>query len=118
MKRIAVSNFRKFKEYTSIEISPITFFVGENNAGKSTIVKAILLIYDFFQFKKPFGYETKNKIDYNTSFFFNSNKLAHVGSSERALSFNSENDKILFEIDILEYTLSVHVAIFAFVNNS
>ena len=36
MNKIGFKNFRKFQELDPLDLSPITFFVGENNAGKST----------------------------------------------------------------------------------
>ena len=47
MKQIGFNNFRKFQSFPPIDLSPITIFVGENNAGKSTVVKAILALLDF-----------------------------------------------------------------------
>lgn len=42
MKKIGFKNFRRFDEFPTIDFAPITFLVGENNAGKSTVVKGIL----------------------------------------------------------------------------
>ena len=47
MKQIGFINFRKFKEFPPMDLAPITIFVGENNAGKSTVVKGILALSDF-----------------------------------------------------------------------
>ena len=41
MRQIGFKNFRKFENFPVIDLSPITIFVGENNAGKSTVVKAM-----------------------------------------------------------------------------
>ena len=44
IKKIEVSNFKRYAEPTSIDLSSrITFFVGKNNAGKSTFLDAIEL---------------------------------------------------------------------------
>lgn len=44
IKKIEVSNFKRYGEPTSIDLSSrITFFVGKNNAGKSTFLDAIEL---------------------------------------------------------------------------
>ena len=47
MNQIGFHNFRKFQSFPNLDLSPITIFVGENNAGKSTVVKAILSVLDF-----------------------------------------------------------------------
>ena len=56
---IGFQNFRRFPNFPEIELGDITILVGGNNAGKSTLVKAMLLMrvlsskptkgeYDFF----------------------------------------------------------------------
>ena len=44
MRQIGFKNFRRFEDFPVIDINPITIFVGENNAGKSTVVKAMLSV--------------------------------------------------------------------------
>lgn len=34
MEKIGFKNFRKFADFPSMDLAPITIFVGENNAGK------------------------------------------------------------------------------------
>lgn len=43
------SNFRKFEEFSRINFNDINFLVGKNNSGKSTFVKAIMLVYGYLQ---------------------------------------------------------------------
>ena len=52
MQQISFKNFRKFQDIDPIDFAPITILVGENNAGKSTVVKAILSILDFIDTQK------------------------------------------------------------------
>lgn len=47
MKKIKVTNFRKVKGSCEIELAPITFFTGTNNSGKSTILKALMVLSDY-----------------------------------------------------------------------
>src|SRR5690242_13598970 len=49
MNIIGFKNFRRFLSFQPIEYSGITFLVGRNNAGKSTLVKALLLIDHYFK---------------------------------------------------------------------
>ena len=44
MKKVAINNFRKIKENWELELAPITFLVGTNNSGKSSILKALILL--------------------------------------------------------------------------
>lgn len=44
MKKIGFKNFRRFKDFPMIELGGCTFLVGPNNSGKSTLLKAMVLI--------------------------------------------------------------------------
>ena len=43
MKQLSFSNFRRFEYFPPLAFGDITFLVGGNNCGKSTLVKALLL---------------------------------------------------------------------------
>jgi predicted ATPase len=47
MEKLILKNFRVFETQTSFDLPLITILTGKNNAGKSTINKAILLLNDF-----------------------------------------------------------------------
>lgn len=49
MNKIGFKNFRRFQNLPLLDYSGITFLVGRNNAGKSTLVKALLLIDNYFK---------------------------------------------------------------------
>lgn len=49
MNKIGFQNFRRFKSFKLLEYGGVTFLVGKNNSGKSTVVKALLLIYQYFK---------------------------------------------------------------------
>lgn len=51
MKAIGFKNFRRFENFPLMELGDITMLVGGNNSGKSTVVKAILLVHHFLQTK-------------------------------------------------------------------
>lgn len=46
MNQISFQNFRKFQELKPLELGEVTLLVGANNAGKSTLVKGLLLMLD------------------------------------------------------------------------
>jgi predicted ATPase len=60
---IGFQNFRRFQNFRPIKHSGITILVGRNNSGKSTLVKALVLLNDFF------------KSDDFTTFSFGQNSL-------------------------------------------
>ncbi len=112
MKQIGFKNFRRFANFPSMELSPITIFVGENNAGKSTVVKGILALSDFLnswraidfenniiEFKNAKGKKRKELIISmlkNQKFYFNTSYLAHIGTFKRALYNKSVSSEITF----------------------
>jgi predicted ATPase len=48
-KGIGFKNFRRFVDFPMLEFGDITYMVGKNNSGKSTMVKAQLLMMDYLQ---------------------------------------------------------------------
>ena len=49
MDKLILKNFKVFKEETSLELAPITILTGKNSSGKSSIMKALLLLADYLQ---------------------------------------------------------------------
>jgi len=45
---IGLENFRVFENMTEFEFAPITILTGANNSGKSSVIKALLLLKDSF----------------------------------------------------------------------
>lgn len=81
MNQIGFKNFRKFQELPPLDLSPVTIFVGENNAGKSTIVKALLSSLDFIKTRvSSAGDDTWM----NLNFYFNKSYYTHIGTFDRA----------------------------------
>ena len=105
MRSIGFKNFRKFKEFPPIALSPITILVGENNAGKSTVVKGILAVSDFLKssqgnmsvFRRESDRRKRMKeFLKGRKFYFNASYLAHIGTFKRALYNKSDEGSISF----------------------
>lgn len=120
MRQIGFKNFRKFENFPVIDLSPITIFVGENNAGKSTVVKAILSLTDFLKSSvfDDIPSETLSNEDYfekvkeqlfNRFFYFNKNYFAHIGTFSRAKNNKSDDNKITFIITLDNFTYEIIV---------
>lgn len=102
MYKIGFKNFRRFKNFEEIEYSGITFLVGSNNAGKSTMVKALLLINDFLK-----------SGDISTFSFVNKNlEDANIVTYGRAKNRNSNNEhnyiSFIFYID--DYYVEIEIS--------
>ena len=78
MRQIGFKNFRKFEDFHVIDLSPITIFVGENNAGKSTVVKAMLSIVDFLK---------SSMFDFSKTTALSCTTLSHSSMSETKQQF-------------------------------
>jgi predicted ATPase len=48
LRDLAVKNFRRFDKPCELKLAPISLFTGTNNSGKSTIIKATMLLSDYF----------------------------------------------------------------------
>lgn len=125
MKQIGFKNFRKFEDFPNMDLAPITIFVGENNAGKSTVVKGILALSDFLNEtnKNSFRFvpieeilEGKTSIPKRNlallkeiKFYFNTSYLAHIGTFKRALNNKAKEDAITFYTDLEAFRITVVV---------
>ncbi len=68
MNQIGFKNFRRFKELKQQSLGDITVLVGANNAGKSTLVKGLLLILDNLRTLKIGGGDSLFVVGHNVSF--------------------------------------------------
>lgn len=100
MERIKISNFRSVKDSWDLELGPITFFTGKNNSGKSTVLKALMVLSDFVN--------SDNHLELN---FRGKNRIGHkVASYKDAINWDNfdEGDSelgICFQIGEFETTL-------------
>ena len=103
MNKIGFKNFRRFQNFEALEYTGITFLVGRNNAGKSTIVKALLLIDNYFK---------SNSID-RISFGNNVLENANIVTFGRALNNEAkklEENYISFTYQIEDFLVEIAVS--------
>lgn len=100
MNKIGFKNFRRFQSFPLLEYSGITFLVGRNNTGKSTLVKALLLLDNYF------------KSGDIKSFSFGNNVLedANVVTFGRAKNYQTEEKLIAFSLMIKNYYCQVTIS--------
>ncbi len=107
MRTIGFKNFRKFENFPALDLGPITIFVGENNAGKSTVVKALLSILDFVN---TISYKTTIDSLTNLRFYFNKSYFSHVGTFQRAIYNKApEGAAISFEFVFGRYHCEINI---------
>lgn len=99
MKKIAFKNFRRFQEFPELELGNISIMVGRNNSGKSTMVKAILLVVDYLQNQQynEFSFTSKSLEDANIVTFGRA-KNNFIETDEISFQFTLENHFFTIEI--------------------
>lgn len=98
---LTIKNFRVFdhKDGGTVRLAPITLLTGCNSSGKSSVVKALVLLKDFFEQvktnvieQKCFDFDSSPDIDYNECCIdFMNNPYAQLGTVD--LVFNKESRK-------------------------
>lgn len=99
MKSIGFRNFRKFKEFPNTSLGNINILVGKNNSGKSTLVKATLLVLNYLKSNnhQEFPFSTQLLTD------------ANINSFDRALRHNSKEKTITFSCQLSKYIISLTI---------
>jgi predicted ATPase len=99
MKKIAFKNFRRFQDFPMLELGNISIMVGRNNSGKSTMVKALLLVLDYLQ----------NQQHNEFSFTNNSLENANIVTFGRAKNNKSESNEIIFNLELDSFFISLFI---------
>lgn len=60
LKKFTLKNFRSFKELAEFELRPINILTGQNNSGKSSLIKALVLLQNAPLSKLDFSKEPNN----------------------------------------------------------
>ncbi len=104
---IGFSNFRRFIDFPEMTLGGVTILVGGNNAGKSTLVKAMLLIRDFLKSRIE---GVDNSKFFEPQFRFDTEHV-NVGEFYRAFCRQSpkEADTITFKMGIGKFRFSVDI---------
>lgn len=104
MNTIGFKNFRKFPELPAIELGGITLLVGGNNSGKSTLVKAMLLMHNFLsqRINRQGGLLKR----FDPTFRFD-HKYIHIGTFKRAFCNKSAED-----LDSMSFTAGIGQFVF------
>ena len=97
---IGFDNFRRFKEFPLLEFGPITYMVGKNNAGKSTMVKAILLVSNYM----------KNQLGDTLSFANEVLNDVNIVTFERARHNLAPEPFIVFKFRLNQYQCEIKIS--------
>lgn len=110
MNSIGFTNFRKFINFPEKPFGDITIMVGGNNAGKSTIVKAMLLMRDFLKSRIESVSNTSIFKSFSPQFSFDAEHV-NVGDFYRAFCRQSPDteDTISFAMQVDKFHFIVNL---------
>lgn len=123
MRQIGFKNFRRFADKHALPLGDVNLLVGGNNSGKSTVVKALLLITEnlrmllrdseYEMFLEDRDEDGKRSIkQYRPEFNFAPNILhnaLHIGTFERAINVNTTEDYIILSVCYGKFDIAVEV---------
>lgn len=98
IQSIGADNFRKFEKLAPIHLNGITYIVGGNNAGKSTVVKALRLVVENLRTLASMGSEYSLE-DIRPKFRLDIEGV-NIGTFEKAHNRNSATQSISFRADL------------------
>lgn len=111
MKSISFKNFRRFADFPEFKFGDITILVGGNNAGKSTLVKALLLVLDNLKTMRRDVSLDENVSIFKTltspEFRFDENTYheLNIKNFNRALNRHCDDGRMTFTLEV-EHPLS------------
>lgn len=111
MRHIGFKNFRRFSDFPNMEFGDITILVGSNNSGKSTILKALMLVFDNL---RNLNITRNQSTEGDNIFRFDGNNIhdVHIDTFWRALNNNAketDNKTISFDLGIGEFSICIIV---------
>lgn len=108
MQQIGFTNFRRFESFPPLSFGDITFLVGGNNCGKSTLVKALLLTFDNLRHIRN---SWKDPSSHAPKFRFDANQIhdLHVGTFWRALNYNAKEAAISFSLTVEQINFEITI---------
>src|SRR5687767_13062856 len=97
MKFIKLENFRIFKNAQRLELKPITFLIGPNSSGKSTVVRAFEILKGLFI--EPMFDEKSQKTKYKNLEILDLKKIAKsLGNFKKIISKDSKAEHVSFSL--------------------
>ena len=102
IQKVGFKNFRRFKNFPEMNLGDINIFVGRNNAGKSTVLKALQLMKGNLNTLSSVSNRKNIFASMKPMFVFDVDELAelHIDNFERALYNKAERKEITLSATI------------------
>lgn len=99
MDKITIQNFRKIKETWELNLAPITFLTGTNNSGKSSVMKALMLLDSFGSSKNHFelNFNQKHSRNHKIDCFSNAINRDNLKKKQYDINFSIDNKDYIIE---------------------
>lgn len=109
IQQVAFKNFRRFENYPPMTLGGINIFVGRNNAGKSTVLKALQLMKGNLNTLSNISNKGNIFASMKPMFVFDVDELAelHIDNFDRALYNKAERKEITLSVQISECKFTI-----------
>lgn len=110
--KYTIKNFRVFDSYgATIDLKPLTILTGCNSSGKSSIVKSLLLLCDYFSSLKQDKENGKKIVLTDHELDFTKKPHNRLGKFSKVINSKSEEKNVAFEIQVHSLMLGQDVSI-------
>lgn len=111
IKKIVIDGFRGFREFSCDLFAPVTVIGGRNNSGKSSLLEALSLTFDFstaaglVRLSALRGLKAKSLADFSS--FFTNGDMSHAAHVESSLAGgNRRSVTLTYELPLTALTIS------------
>ena len=108
--KLGFKNYKRFKDFPLIEIKPITMLVGTNSSGKSTFIKALLLlVYNLKTSIDSCGKTPPTPLINNITFFFQTITRLDLGDFETSIhkEFDVYGNPVIPHSNHIEFAIEI-----------
>lgn len=114
MQRITLDNFRVFGTEASFDLAPVTVLTGKNNSGKSSLIKAFLVLADYLEQddQTVLRLDGRRAVKHKIASY----SVLHNWDAEptKRIAFSYENDLLSFDFSFDEHEDSTMASLVEF----
>lgn len=109
IQQVSFKNFRRFASFPELNLGGINIFVGRNNAGKSTVLKALQLMKGNLNTLSNISNRGDISAPMKPMFVFDVDELAelHIDNFDRALYNKAERKEITLSVEVSECKFTI-----------